>query len=362
MKQQIIFTLFLTLFFFGCAPKPVALLDGYPNTLMSPDTTDSTKGYEHEDFDELLINFKNNCISSKAKKIYESTCKLAQQSRDAKLFFSENFSLHKIEPTQEKPILTGYYEPLLHGSLEKDSVYKYPLYSRPNDLLHVDLSSLFPELKNRRVRGRLVGNKVVPYFSRAEIDSKKLDSEIICYVDNKIKRFFLEVQGSGRVMLKSGETIFVGYSDQNGHPYHSIGRDLIKSGAVAKEDISLQSITKYLNENPQEVDAILNSNASNVFFKERKKAATGAMGLVLTPERSVAIDRRYIPLGAMLFVQSDSEDYSVSQFVFAQDTGGAIRGAVRADMFMGYGDTAEAIAGNLKSPLEVWIMLPKNSF
>jgi membrane-bound lytic murein transglycosylase A len=359
MKHLIFFS-FITLFiFYGCAPKPVALLKEYPQTLMTPAEPQKLTGYAHEDFDELLLLFKNNCISSKTKKLYESSCKLAETTTDANTFFRDNFTLYKIEPTAEKPILTGYYEPLLHGSLTADNLYKYPLYATPNDLLHVDLASLFPELKNKRVRGRLVGNKVIPYFSRKEIDEGRLNSDIICYVDSNIERFFLEVQGSGRIELTNGETIFVGYADQNGHPYHSIGKELIQSGAIAKEDISLQSITKYLREHTDEIEPLLHTNASNVFFKVKKKAATGAMGLVLTPERSVAIDRRYLPLGALLFVQSDSPDYSVSHFVFAQDTGGAIRGAVRADMFMGYGKTAEIIAGNLKSDLAMWIMLPK---
>ncbi len=361
MKHTISILIISLFVFVGCAPKPVALLDSYPDTLMIPDSVTSLQGYVHEDFNELLENFKNNCISSKTKKLYESTCKLAEQTTDASLFFKENFSLHKIEPTSQNAILTGYYEPLLHGSLEKDDTYKYPLYARPNNMLQIDLASLFPELKNKRVRGRLVGNRVVPYFSREEINKNGMDADIICYVNNQIDRFFLEIQGSGRVELSSGETLFIGYSDQNGHPYRSIGKELIDRGAIKREDVSLQSIKHYLNNNPEVLEEVLHSNPSTVFFTQKQKAATGAMGLVLTPERSVAIDRRYIPLGALLFVQSDSEDYAISQFVFAQDTGGAIRGAVRADMFMGYGKRAEAIAGNLKAPLDVWIMLPNKT-
>jgi membrane-bound lytic murein transglycosylase A len=248
---------------------------------------------------------------------------------------------------------------LLRGSYEKDDLYKYPLYSVPGDLLRIDLSSLFPELKNKRVRGRLEGSKVVPYFSREEINSNGIDSEVICYVDSQLDRFFLEIQGSGRVEINNTETIFVGYADQNGHPYRSIGKVMIERNLLEKEEVSLQSIKSYLKKNPNMINEILHANASSVFFKKRDQAATGAMGLVLTPERSVAIDRRYIPLGALLFIQSDSEDYSISRFVFAQDTGGAIRGAVRADMFMGYGEHAEAIAGGLNAPLQTWIMLPK---
>ncbi len=358
--KSIIVPILTLITFFGCAPKPVALLQEYPNTLMTPSNGEELDGYKEEDYDELLENFRNNCRSSRTKKLYASTCKLAEGNiSNAAVFFKEHFSLYEIEPTAEKPILTGYYEPLLYGSLQQSERFKYPLYYRPEDMLQIELSALFPELKNKRVRGRLVGKKVIPYLSREEINRHDLNASVICYVDNKIDRFFLEVQGSGRVKLDCGNDIFVGYADQNGHPYRSIGKELINRGILRKEEVSLQSIKRYLLEHPDDADSVLYANPSTVFFSKRNTPATGAMGLVLTPERSVAIDRRYIPLGALLFVQSDSEAYRVSRFVFAQDTGGAIRGAVRADMFMGYGERAERIAGALNAPLKMWMALPK---
>ncbi len=346
--------------FFGCTPKPIALLPEYPNTLMSPAATEELHGYTEENYDELLDLFRQNCRSSRTKKLYASTCKFAEGNvSNAAEFFKEHFSLYRIEPTAEKPILTGYYEPLLYGSLTPSERFKYPLYARPDDLLRIELSELFPELKNKRVRGRLVGNRVIPYLSREAINRNDLNASVICYVDSKVDRFFLEVQGSGRVKLDCGDDIFVGYADQNGHPYRSIGKELINRGILRKEEVSLQSIKQYLRDHPNDVENVLYANPSAVFFTKKSKPATGAMGFVLTPERSVAIDRRYIPLGALLFVQSDSVPYRVSRFVFAQDTGGAIRGAVRADMFMGYGERAERIAGALNAPLALWIALPK---
>ncbi len=358
--KSLLLPISLLITFFGCAPKPVALLPEYPNTLMVPANLKELHGYLEEDYDELLEHFRRNCHSSRTQALYPLTCERVEDNiRDAAAFFKEFFTLYGIVPTAEKPILTGYYEPLLHGSLKQSERFQYPLYSRPKDLLSVELAALFPELKNKRVRGRLVGNTVVPYLSREEMNRHDLNASVICYVDSKIDRFFLEVQGSGRVKLDDGDDIFVGYADQNGHPYRSIGKELIDRGILEKEEVSLQSIKQYLLTHPDDANRVLYANPSTVFFSKRNRAATGAMGLVLTPERSVAIDRRYIPLGALLFVQSDSKAYRVSRFVFAQDTGGAIRGAVRADMFMGYGERAERIAGALNAPLQMWIALPK---
>ncbi|RUM67081.1 MAG: transglycosylase [Sulfurimonas sp.] len=253
--------------FFGCAPKPVALLKEYPNTLMLPASLEMLEGLAEENYDELFEQFRHNCRSSRAKKLYPATCRLSEAnlSHTAE-FFQNHFTLYQIVPTAEKPILTGYYEPLLYGSLQQSERFKYPLYARPDDMLQIDLAALFPELKNKRVRGRLVGNKVVPYFSRKAINQSDLNASVICYVESKIERFFLEVQGSGRVRLDCGDDIFVGYADQNGHPYRSIGKELINRGILDRKEVSLQSIKAYLLEHPDDVENVLYANPSAVFF------------------------------------------------------------------------------------------------
>ncbi|MDX1296365.1 MAG: MltA domain-containing protein, partial [Sulfurimonadaceae bacterium] len=256
-------------------------------------------------------------------------------------------------------LMTGYYEPLLHGSLEKSERFRYPVYGQPEDLLEIDLVSIFPELKGKRVRGKLVGNKVVPYEARGEMDETK--APVLCWVDDKVSLFFLEVQGSGRIALDNGETLFVGYRNQNGHRYRSIGKYLIDQGEIEREKVSLQSIRRWLDENPDRIDEVLNHNPSLVFFQNRPHAASGAMGLELTPGRSVAVDKRYIPLGSMLYVKADDplEGTPLDRVVFAQDTGGAIKGELRADFFWGFGKEAEAKAGRMKADTEFWILLPK---
>ncbi|MDB2562867.1 MltA domain-containing protein, partial [Sulfurimonas sp.] len=242
----------------------------------------------------------------------------------------------------------------------KTSVYKYPIYNTPKDLIVVDLSSVYPALKNYRLRGKIQGNKLVPYVKRSESSSQHIPADVICYTDSKIDLFFLEVQGSGRVILENGKTLFISYDNQNGHKYKSIGKYLVQIGALTLKEVSLQTIRAWLDKNPQRIDEVLNYNDSVVYFKLSDKPATGSLGLVLTPGRSIAVDRRYTPLGSTLYLNAKINDKDVSKIVLAQDTGGAIKGAVRADMFLGYGNEAMNTAGELKSVLELWILLPKD--
>jgi len=314
--------------------------------------------FKKENYGEVLSSFVNSCRSKKTEKIYGNLCKDAKSVVDAKKFLTSKFTLHKLNA--KNSLLTGYYEPELHGSFVKTDIYKYPIYNTPRDMINVDLTSIYSKLKNYRLRGRLNENRLVPYYSRLEMQNMKLDADIICYCDSKIDLFFLEVQGSGRVKLNNGETIYVGFDNQNGHKYSSIGKYLIKLGEIPQKDISLQSIKKWFKKNPKRVDEILNYNSSVVFFKKRQQSATGSLGLELTPKRSIAVDKRHIPLGTMLYLRASSKDVSYNRIVFAQDTGGAIKGRVRADMFLGFGKEAGKIAGELQAPLELWIFKPKN--
>ncbi|MDQ7062116.1 MAG: MltA domain-containing protein [Sulfurimonas sp.] len=244
--------------------------------------------------------------------------------------------------------------------LKKTKKYKYPIHETPQDLIIVDLSSIYPKLKNYRLRGKIEGNKLVPYDTRKQSSSKHVPSKIIAYTDSKIDLFFLEIQGSGRVQLDDGKTLYIGYDNQNGHRYRAIGRYLVKIGALKLKNVSLQSIRSWLDKHPSRVNEVLNYNKSVVYFKERENPASGSLGLCLTATRSIAVDRRYIPLGSMLYLNAQIQEEQVSKIVLAQDTGGAIKGAIRADMFLGCGSESREKAGKLKSPLELWILLPKN--
>ena len=340
----------------GCAPKsaPTPQDEAFVTSLKEQNERFEALA-QNENFDELLSLFRQNCAAPLTKRVYANVCEQALHVNNAKAFFQNSFELKRVPPNEQRSMLTGYYEPLLHGSLKQSARFKYPVYAKPRDLLLI-----VGEKETKKMRGRSVKGKMMPYYTREEIGKRKLNAEVLCYVDDKIDLFFMEVQGSGRVELENGKVIFIGYSDTNGHAYKSLGREMYNRGIFSNiEEISLQSIRAWLLAHPSQMDAMLNTNPSYVFFRKMDQKATGSLGLVLTPERSVAVDRTHIPLGSLLVVKSDSPNYKVEKFVFAQDTGGAIKGPNRADMFMGYGERAQWIAGELKAPLEVWIMQPK---
>ncbi|MEA1982479.1 MAG: MltA domain-containing protein [Campylobacterota bacterium] len=365
MKFNAVF-IFVIVLFTSCSQEslkePRALFESMPKTYLLKSTFEELPSFYDEDYEEVLSQFQNNCKTKKAKKIYGSLCQDVKSAKSAKEFLTSSFVPYVIttKESEKEGLLTGYYEAQLQGSLKKTSKYRYPVYETPKDLLIVDLSSIYPDLKNYRLRGKLEGNRVVPYDTRAQSERKNVDADVICYCDSKIDKFFLEIQGSGRVTLDDNQTMYIGYDNQNGHRYRAIGRYLVKIGALELKDVSLQSIKTWLKQNPSRVDEVLNYNKSLVYFKQRDQGATGALGLELKASRSIAVDRRYIPLGSMLYLNADVGRQEVSRVVFAQDTGGAIKGAIRADLFLGHGDEAMSIAGKLKSELKLWILMPKN--
>lgn len=288
----------------------------------------------------------------------------------ARAFFETRFVPHELVNTDGgyEGLITGYYEPLLRGNIVKTARYRYPIYRTPPDLLVVDLAELYPELQGKTIRGRLRNRRVVPYFNRAEINQGEnpLAGNEIVWVDDPVALFFLQIQGSGRVQLPDGRTLFVGYADQNGHPYVAIGRTLVQMGALKPDDVSLQSMRDWLRANPDNAVAVLNSNPSYVFFTVRDTKLPGPVGSLnvpLTAERSVAVDPRFVPLGLPVWVDTtlpttDETVHSYRQMMFAQDTGGAINGAVRADVFFGFGTQAEWFAGRMKQPGRLYVLLP----
>lgn len=264
-------------------------------------------------------------------------------------------------------LLTGYYEPLLFGSRRKSTQYSVPLYRAPKDLLTVDLTSVYPELAGKRVRARLEGNRVVPYYSRAEIDSAvSLKGQELVWVSDAVDAFFLQVQGSGRVQLDAGETIRVQFADVNGHPYRSIGRYLVEQGELTVETATAPAIRTWIRNNPHRAVEVLNANPSVVFFREEplrdpNVGPPGALGLALTPGRSMAVDPRYIPLGAPVFLSTTYPDTKapLERLVLAQDTGGAIKGILRGDLFWGFGALATERAGLMREQARMWLLWPK---
>ncbi len=344
------------------------------SALYKPVSFSDLPGWQQDQLTELWPAFMASCSAIKNKPEWKEPCSIARDV-DAKdntvirRFFEAFFTPHQIVNAEggAEGVVTGYYEPLLRGSRQRGGIFQTPLYRTPPDLLTIDLSSVYPDLKNMRLRGRLVGSKVLPYASRADMLPSVAGNELL-WVDNAIDAFFLQIQGSGRVyMAESNETVRLAYADQNGHPYKSIGRYLIDKGELKLEQASAQGIKEWLVNNPARQDELLNTNPSVVFFKEEKIVnpaigPKGALGVPLTGQRSIAIDPQHVPLGAPVFLSTTQPNSSsvLQRLVMAQDTGGAIRGAVRADFFWGFGSIAGEFAGRMKQKGALWVLLPKS--
>ncbi len=267
--------------------------------------------------------------------------------------------------TGAKGLFTGYYEPELKGALSPSSTYAVPLYGLPDDLVSVDLGQFHDDLKGRSATGRVQGGKLIRYEDRATIDRQGLAGRapVVAWVDDAVAAFFLHIQGSGRVALAEGGELRVGYAGQNGHRYVAIGKPLIDRGALDAATISMQTIRAWLKANPDQADAVMALNPSYIFFRTIDgPGPLGAQGVALTPGRSLAIDRRLLPLGVPVWLDAvDPLDdrIAIRRLMVAQDTGGAIRGPVRGDVFWGHGPAAEERAGRMKSPGQYWMLLPR---
>ncbi|MFK7838978.1 MAG: murein transglycosylase A [Bdellovibrionales bacterium] len=262
-------------------------------------------------------------------------------------------------------LFTGYYEASLKGSRQQSERYNTPLYKRADDLVMVQLGEFRDDLKGRRIAGRVIDGKLKPYESREQIVNGDWphNDQVLVWVDDPVDAFFVQIQGSGVVELDDGATMRIGYAGQNGHPYYAIGRELIKRDQLTKKEVSLQTIRTWLESNPEQAYEIMNTNQSYVFFRELESdGPLGGEGVALTPGRSLAIDRSLISYGIPIWTDIESpipDSPPIQRLMVTQDTGGAIRGPVRGDVFWGYGETAEKLAGPMKSKGRYWILIPK---
>ena len=316
--------------------------------------------------------FLRSCGTLKNQEAWREVCAAAESLKDpgreaARRFFELHLTPFQLTHADggDEGLITGYYEPLLKGSRKRSTRYRFPIFGVPDDMLVIDLTDVYPELKGMRLRGHLDGRRIVPYYDRAQIEQGRgaLAGREIVWVEDAIELFFLQIQGSGRVALDTGETILVGYADQNGHPYRSIGRLLVERGELPLERASMQGIQAWARQNPDKLTELLNYNASYVFFRELPSTLPGplgALGVPLTARRSVAVDARFVPLGAPVYLATTwpLSSRPLNRLMLAQDTGGAIRGAVRADFFWGFGEEAAREAGRMKQPLRMWVLLP----
>lgn len=305
-------------------------------------------------------------------------CQVALQSnapktrQQIKKFFQTWFDVvefHNGHPVEG--LFTGYYMSALKGSLKKTDKFNIPLYGMPDDLIAAQLNLFDPDLKNKKIVGRVVDkHRLVPYYTRAEIDDGAIKGKarVIAWLDSRIDRLFLEIQGSGVIELPDGSPLYVGYAAQNGAPYTAIAGVLIRKGVMTRDNASMQHIRRYLEAHPQEIRHVLNQNKSFVFFEISKTSdAFGSQGTTLTPGYSMAVDPTWVPMGTPLWLNTtrpanhSDQMLPFQRLMIAQDTGGAIRGAVRGDVYWGPGHRAESIAGRMKNPGKYWMLLPKQS-
>lgn len=291
-------------------------------------------------------------------------------------YLVENYNIYKSTGKNDsgEVLFTGYYEPFLEGSLLKSDIYRYPVYGTPSDLISIDLSLFFPKFAGEKITGRYTGTTVVPYYERKEIETGGIlegKAPVVVWVKDRVDLFFLQIQGSGKIGLPDGKIINVHYHASNGRPYKSIGNYLIEKEIIPKSEMSMQKIRDYLDANPDKIDDTLNYNPSYVFFKTEKEGPIGYLGVKLTPERSVALDRRIFPPAGLVYIETEkpvigerneiTRWVKTGRFVLNQDTGGAIQGPGRADIFWGNGIYAETAAGNMKHKGSLYFLVLKPS-
>lgn len=268
---------------------------------------------------------------------------------------------------QAQNTVTGYYEPVIHASRNRTGNYQWPLYAVPEDLLTIDLGAVYPELTGKRIRGKLKGNRVIPYDTRAQIAADPArQPQAIVWADDPVEAFFLQIQGSGQAVLPNGDTIRLAYANHNGRPYASIGRWLADKGEMPLAKTSMQNIKAWAKAHPQRVQEMLNANPAVVFFNEQQVTnpqfgPSGAYNIPLVAGRAIAVDPEYVPLGTPVFLSTTmpASSQPLQKLVFAQDTGAAIKGAARADFYWGTGEEAGQMAGRMKQTGKMWVLLPK---
>ena len=375
MKNLILIFLFSILSIFsilGCSNKTEAIkkkeiLEEVPiKEIETPNgmkavTFNEIEGFFEDDLDHALDVFKKDCDKSKKYDLFKDICHKAQFQSDGRKFFIINFLPYKLydSKSSDEGIITGYYEPLLYGSLIKTKRYKYPVYKIPKDLIVSD----DPKLKDYKLRGKIVENKILPYDTRKEIESNPNNPnyEVIAYVDDKFDLFSLQIQGSGKIQLEDGSMINIGYAQQNGWPFTGISSYMLEKGYVTRNDLSIQRIKNFFIENPSKIDEVLNTNDSYIFFRISKEGASGSLGSVLTAKRNLAVDREFVPLGMPVFLNTKNPitKEAINQLMVAADVGGAIKGEIRADFFWGFGSDAFEYAGRMKEKGKMYVLMPK---
>jgi membrane-bound lytic murein transglycosylase A len=315
--------------------------------------------------------WRSACGKLRNDAIWGSSCSAALVLPDTpsaiRSFMRERLDAYGLRSADgsEQGLITGYYEPIYQGSSSRSDKATVPVYGVPDDLIVVSLDSVYPELKGKRLRGRIEGRRLKPYDDAATIASKGAKAEVLAWLNDPMDLQFLQIQGSGRIQLADGRQLRLGYADQNGYPYRAIGRWLVQKGELKQDAVTMGSIRAWAQAHPTRIQELLASNPSYVFFTRRpdgNEGPQGSLGVPLTAGYSIAVDRRTVPLGSMVWLSTTRPDgSSLVRPVAAQDTGGAITGNVRADLFWGTGDAAGSLAGDMKQQGRLWLLWPKGA-
>ncbi len=355
-------------------PLPFAVLPGWENSDLvgvMPTFLRSCEWIARRPAGPLLGNTPEFGTVAEWNAICEDARHAALRSERAlRYFFETRFEPFLISNRGDSTgLFTGYYEAELRGSWQPNSRYSVPIYARPNDLISVDLGKFRAEWAGESIAGRIEGNSFNPYPSRADINNGALSGRQleVLWVDSHVDAFFLHIQGSGRVLMDNGGYVRLGYAGRNGQRYVAVGRELIAAGIIPQEDVSMQTIRAWMEANPVAAMALMNKNPSYVFFRIMEESApVGAQGIPLTPGRSLAVDNSFIPYGVLLWLDTldprdPKRDMPLQRLVIAQDTGSAIRGPVRGDLFWGFGNEAALAAGGMKEDGEYYALLPRRT-
>ncbi len=375
--NKICLVVMLSVLLASCVSKPQVVTPPPPDKVepLIAVGWEKVEGWENDKPIAALETFKRSCKAIGKREQWHNVCAEAIAIQDGSNAVARTFFEDKFQPWQVQNVngsttglITGYYGPELDGSPVRTEKFRHPLYKQPEDLLIIDLDEIYPALGDYRLRGRIDGNRVVPYFERSEINSgdNPLAGNELFWVEDPVELFFLHIQGSGRIRLPGGERVMVGYDNQNGYPYKSIGKLLLQRNVMTRDQMSMQNIASWVRKHPKAGAELLAENPSYVFFRTLKsdiQSPLGALGVQLTPLRSLAVDPRTIPLGAPVFLATTypGVDLPLQQLMVAQDVGGAIKGQVRADFFWGMGAEAGKIAGRMKQECRLWVLLPKDN-
>lgn len=379
---KLILSIILVLEISGCL-KETPVSDIKSKAVVTKVSFNQLKGWNNDDFKQVISVFSKNCVSianNKNEFLYSSQIKIKtadyqeicrkftgkniKTSAQMKKFLEDEFYPYAIsDENNPEGKFTSYYEAEIYASFEKTDKYKYPIYGKPSDLVEINLRDFDENLPNMRLVGRVKDGKFIPYYNRREIEKNGIKAPVIMWGNDLVDIHFMQIQGSAIAHMSDGSDLRVGYADNNGHKFRGIGGILISKKMIDSKDASMVKIREWLRNNPEKAADLMAENERFIFQRlSDSDGPLGAMGVPLTAGRSIAVDNNYIPLGAVMWLDTYSPDKKdITRVVFAQDIGSAIKGVVRGDYFWGHGEEALKEAGRMNSKGKYYILAPKKS-